>query len=180
MALEGAREELKSQIKLENAEIQYRTSLRETITALDGRESPKVSESSSAERVGFTTQKFEPSPLDELGRLVLEPDEFQSPQPKPTPVRSPEVVKFIEKELLGDRPKQMAGGAVPIVLRWLQNNLNDPYTMRILSWRLTKESYYGSPYWVVRVRLRAKNGFAAYVLTDYAFFIRRNKIIFRL
>lgn len=90
----------------------------------------------------------------------------------------PVVVKTSENAILGDKPVQSANGKVQIVMNWFQEYLHDPYSMKIVRWsKPEKENFAGEPYWVVRVRLRAKNSFGAYILNDYTFFIRRNKIV---
>jgi hypothetical protein len=131
---------------------------------------PKQSE---PPQIGFAEQKFEPSPLDELAKLELNTEETP-------PVR--EIRKIVtqeeENKLLGNKPAQLANGKVQIVTNWLQEYLNDPYSMKIVRWsKVEKEYVNGEPFWVVKVRFRAKNGFGAYILNDYVFFIRRNKIV---
>jgi hypothetical protein len=81
-------------------------------------------------------------------------------------------------ELIGPKPAQSANGTIPIVIKWFNDNLHDPYSARYVSWtKVRKGIYQGEPYWVVGVRLRAKNAFNAYRLSDYIFYIRRNRVV---
>jgi hypothetical protein len=121
---------------------------------------------SSAPPVGFVEQKFEPSPLDELSKIELSPAVSLTP-PKPKP-------RVADSTLIGQMPRQLADGRVPIVIHYLQENLNDPYSMKLLRWaRIQKVYRYEEPFWYVRLRMRAKNGFGAYILKEVGFYIRR-------
>jgi len=81
-------------------------------------------------------------------------------------------------ELIGPKPAQSANGAMPIVIKWFNDYLHDPYSARYVSWtKVRKGLHDGEPYWIVAVRLRAKNAFNAYRLSDYIFYIRRNRIV---
>ena len=123
-------------------------------------------------QIGFRQQGFDPSPLDPLSKLVFTEDE------KKVPGGSLGRSKQLEDALLGSKPIQLANGSVPIVMKWFQENLHDPYSMRIVRWsKVGRRTFPDEPSWVVRVRLRAKNSFGAYVLNDYTFLIRRNKIV---
>jgi hypothetical protein len=120
-------------------------------------------------QIGFRQQGFDPSPLDPLSKLVLTEDEKKVPGGS----RS----KQLEDALLGSKPIQLTNGSVPIVMKWFQENLHDPYSMRIVRWsKVERRTFPDEPYWVVRVRLRTKNAFGAYILNDYTFVIRRNRI----
>jgi LysM repeat protein len=81
-------------------------------------------------------------------------------------------------ELIGPKPAQSANGTMPIVLKWFNDYLHDPYSARYVSWtRVRKGLHDGEPYWIVAVRIRAKNAFNAYRLSDYIFYIRRNRVV---
>jgi hypothetical protein len=125
---------------------------------------------SSTPSVGFVEQKFEPSPLDELSKIESSP--ASSPTlPKPNP-------RIADSTLIGQMPHQLADGRVPIVIRYLQDNLNDPYSMKLLRWAKIQKVYrYEQPFWYVRLRMRAKNGFGAYILKEVGFYIRRNRVV---
>jgi LysM repeat protein len=80
--------------------------------------------------------------------------------------------------LRGPKPAQLPNGTVPLVLKWFQESLHDPYSARYVSWSKLEKYYWASaPCWVVSVRIRAKNAFGAYVLSDNTFYIRQNRII---
>jgi hypothetical protein len=107
---------------------------------------------------GFRAQKFEPSPSDKLS--------------KPN-ARIP-----VSDSLIGQMPHQLADGRVPIVIQYLEENLNDPYSMKLIRWSTIQKVYrHDKPYWYVRLRLRAKNGFGAYILKEAGFYLRQNKVV---
>lgn len=69
--------------------------------------------------------------------------------------------------LLGSKPARQANGGVQIVMSWFQENLHDPYSARFVRWSRVEKSFFDDePYWKVSVRVRAKNAFGAYVLSD--------------
>jgi LysM repeat protein len=83
-----------------------------------------------------------------------------------------------EDVMRGPRPTQLANGTVPLVLKWFQESLHDPYSARYVHWsKVEKYSWASQPCWVVSVRIRAKNAFGAYVLSDNRFYIRQNRIV---
>lgn len=80
---------------------------------------------------------------------------------------------------VGPIPSQLANGLVPAVVRYLNENLNDPYSMKLLKWSKLRIVYkYNQPFWYVTLRLRAKNGFGAYILKEAGFYLRNNKVVF--
>ena len=85
-----------------------------------------------------------------------------------------------DSSALGQIPHQLADGRVPTVVRYLEDNLNDPYSMKLLKWSRIRKVYLANrqPYWYVTLRLRAKNGFGAYILKEAGFYLRYNKVIF--
>jgi len=110
---------------------------------------------------GFRNQIFVANQNDELSKLLLTGK--QSPKPPS----------------IGPRPSQLANGQVPVVIRYLNDNLNDPYSMKLLKWSKLHIIYkYNMPFWYVSVRLRAKNGFGAYILKEAGFYLKNNKVIF--
>lgn len=82
-----------------------------------------------------------------------------------------------EAQLIGPKPVQSKDGKIGIILKYFDEVLNDPYSMRIVSWsEITKISLSDGPYWRVFVKYRAKNTFGAYVLSESVFYIRKGKI----
>jgi hypothetical protein len=81
---------------------------------------------------------------------------------------------------VGQIPHQLPDGRVPTVVRYLEDNLNDPYSMKLLKWSRVRKVYLANrqPYWYVTLRLRAKNGFGAYILKEAGFYLRHNKVVF--
>lgn len=84
-----------------------------------------------------------------------------------------------EEALLGPKPENSSlDGRVDIVNDYLRRNLNDYSSSEFVSWSpasIFRDST--GPYWVVRLRLRAKNGFGAFVLRDTYYFIRNGTVI---
>jgi len=85
-----------------------------------------------------------------------------------------------DSSAIGQIPNQLADGRVPTVVRYLEANLNDPYSMKLLRWSRVRKVYLANrePYWYVTLRLRAKNGFGAYILKEAGFYLRHNKVVF--
>lgn len=81
--------------------------------------------------------------------------------------------------MAGPIPAQLANGKVPAVIRYLNDNLNDPYSMKFLKWSKLRIVYrYNQPFWYVTLRLRAKNEYGAYILREAGFFLKNNKVVF--
>jgi hypothetical protein len=129
--------------------------------------------------VGFTEQDFERSPLDDLAKLELTPEEQQI-ENDPIIKRQYELVKVAvkPKPKLDTKPIQLKDGKVPIVIKYFNENLHDPYTMRFIRWSAIEQGIFGgAPCWKVTVKYRAKNVLGAYVLTEETFFIMNNKVV---
>jgi hypothetical protein len=79
----------------------------------------------------------------------------------------------------GPVPTQLANGQIPVVVRYLNDNLHDPYSMKLLKWSKPRIVYkYDQPFWYVTLRMRAKNGFGAYILREVGFYLKNNKVVF--
>ena len=84
----------------------------------------------------------------------------------------------IKEQNRGPKPTVDRHGRVPVVMKFFNEFLHDPYSLRIVRWSAVSESYaYDGAAWKVIVRFRAKNVFGAYVLSERAFYIRNNKIV---
>ena len=146
-------------------------------------DSTKQSESS---QTGFSNQTFEATEGEKLAQIEFTETKKVN-KPKPTnsnqqPSRSKNLAKnskpVAAKDGAGIKPQQKANGEVPIVMNWFQNNLNDPYSMKVVNWGKVLSIGSGADaQWFVIVKLRAKNLYGAYVLSQYIFFIRQNKIV---
>lgn len=81
--------------------------------------------------------------------------------------------------VLGPKPKNSEwDGRVDPVVDYLKNNLNDYDSSEFVEWSpVTKLEIKGEPFWVVRLKLRAKNAFGGYVLKNTFYFIRQNRVI---
>lgn len=81
--------------------------------------------------------------------------------------------------VLGPKPKNSEwDGRVDPVVRYLRRNLNDYDSSEFVEWSpVTKVEVKGEPFWAVRLKLRAKNAFGAYLLKDTYYFIRQNEVV---
>jgi hypothetical protein len=81
--------------------------------------------------------------------------------------------------VLGPKPKNSEwDGRVDPVVEYLKNNLNDYDSSEFVEWSpVTKLEVKGEPFWVVRLKLRAKNAFGGYVLKNTFYFIRQNRVV---
>jgi len=140
---------------------------------------------------GFSTQDWKPSPQDELSRLELSPE---SQPAKPTTSLTPGVVLVpvpgkrapgttysrpaYDDSSPGPKPTQAKDGKVAVVIDYFNATLDDPFSMKFDTWsRVIELSVGGLVYWAVTVKYRAKNTFAAYVLSETTFYIRNNRVV---
>jgi hypothetical protein len=81
--------------------------------------------------------------------------------------------------VLGPKPKNSEwDGRVDPVVEYLKNNLNDYDSSEFVEWSpVTKLEVKGEPFWVVRLKLRAKNAFGGYILKNTFYFIRQNRVV---
>lgn len=81
--------------------------------------------------------------------------------------------------VLGPKPTNSAyDGRVDPVVEYLKNNLNDYDSSEFVEWSaVTKLEVKGEPFWVVRLKLRAKNAFGGYILRNTFYFLRQNKVV---
>lgn len=84
-----------------------------------------------------------------------------------------------ERILLGPKPMQSGwDGDVLPVKQYLREVLNDYDSSEFVEWSPVSKIYQGKePYWGVRLRLRAKNGFGAYIVRDTYYYIRHNQVV---
>lgn len=80
---------------------------------------------------------------------------------------------------MGPKPKNSEwDGRVDAVVKYLRRNLNDYDSSEFVEWSpVTKLKVKGEPFWVVRLKLRAKNAFGGYILKDTFYFIRQNEVV---
>ncbi len=135
-------------------------------------------------QVGFSDQSFESVGTDELSlptsyKIPRQPKKQNTVITSVQQIPKYKIVKNSEsKDIAGTKPQQKANGEVAAVMNWFQNNLNDPYSMKIVNWGKVVKSGLGTEaYWAVMVKIRAKNQYGAYILSQYIFFIRQNKIV---
>jgi len=97
------------------------------------------------------------------------------------------IQKLIEKSaritaeilVLGPKPSNSEyDGRVDAVVEYLKNTLNDYDSSEFVEWsKVTKVQVKGEPFRAVRLKLRAKNAFGAYLLKNTYYFIRQNKVV---
>lgn len=103
----------------------------------------------------------------------IEPVEVRVISPSP-----PTESKLAPQVSIGTKPTLLKNGSVKVVVDYFNENLHDPYSMRIVRWSpIIQSSASGLPCWQVSVRYRAKNLMGAYKLSDRSFCIRNNKIV---
>ncbi len=81
--------------------------------------------------------------------------------------------------ILGQKPTNSAyDGNVAPAQEYLKQALNDYSSSEYLGWTVVQKTYIGKePYWTTTVRIRAKNGFGAFVVNEYKFLIRNNQVV---
>ncbi|MBS1793372.1 MAG: zinc ribbon domain-containing protein [Acidobacteria bacterium] len=84
-----------------------------------------------------------------------------------------------ERLVLGPKPENSAyDGSVQPAENYLKQTLNDYSSSEYLGWTVVKKVYIGKePYWGTSVKIRAKNGFGAYVINQIVFLIRNNQVV---
>ena len=84
-----------------------------------------------------------------------------------------------DKTILGPKPDDSGWkGKVRCVDQYLKANLNDYDSSEYLEWSpVTRVEIKGEPYWAVRLKLRATNGFGAKILKEPIFLIRQNAVV---
>jgi hypothetical protein len=84
-----------------------------------------------------------------------------------------------DRTLIGPKPDDRGWkGKVFCVDRYLKANLNDYESAEYLEWSpVTSIEVKGEPYWAVRLKLRAANGFGAKILKEPIFLIRQNAVV---
>jgi hypothetical protein len=84
-----------------------------------------------------------------------------------------------ERVVMGEKPAQSSfDGDVGPVKEYLKEALNDYDSSEFVEWSPVTKVYLGKePYWGVRLKLRAKNAFGAYILRDTYYFMRNNKVV---
>lgn len=74
-------------------------------------------------------------------------------------------------------PKVLADGSLMEVRDYLRSTMNDYDSSEFMGWTpLTILFRDGRPYWVIRLKMRAKNAFGAYVIDDSIYFIRNGTV----
>lgn len=84
-----------------------------------------------------------------------------------------------EELVLGPKPENSGwNGKVHCVDSYLKSTLNDYDSSEYLEWSpVTRVELKGEPFWAVKLKLRAKNAFGAYIVKDVGFFIRQNEVV---
>lgn len=81
--------------------------------------------------------------------------------------------------VLGAKPENSAwDGSVRPAENYLKQTLNDYSSSEYVSWSPVTKIYIGKePYWATKVKLRAKNGFGAFIVKDIVFLIRNGQVV---
>ncbi|MCC7307576.1 MAG: LysM peptidoglycan-binding domain-containing protein [Acidobacteria bacterium] len=117
-----------------------------------------------------------PTDNSSIGPRYAKP-QWIPPLPKPVWDISPGPTQARETSP-GPKPVQRKNGSVRAVVAYLNEVLDDPYSMRIAKWgNLYLSRALGLPVWAVRVKFRAKNRFGAYALSERIFYIRDEKVL---
>jgi LysM repeat protein len=120
--------------------------------------------------VGFTEQKYEPSPLDELSKLEINEEELNINLNTSIIIKNP---------LPAGTEPVFNNGKVQSIIKYIYDTFHNPYTVKYLNWSKPYLIQIGDKlYWTVSVKLRAKNLFNAYVLQVINFYIQNGKVIF--
>jgi hypothetical protein len=89
------------------------------------------------------------------------------------------VYTITERAVIGAKPVNNGfDGGVSAVKSYLSATLNDYDSSEFLEWSdVTKVYVRKEPFWAVRLKLRAKNAFGAYIVKDVVFYIRQNQVV---
>lgn len=80
------------------------------------------------------------------------------------------------RKVIGEPPTAEGGLAVR---KYLRQVLNDYNSSEFVEWSgVGKTTVKNEPYWVIKLRLRAKNAFGAYILKTVIFYIRNDQVVF--
>jgi LysM repeat protein len=124
-------------------------------------------------QMGFKDQKILVSPLDELAKLELTPEEAQQENSRPVYSRPISTAKPAD-----EKPVQQNDGKVQAVMDYFNENFHDPYSMRFVRWSPVTFARVGSrTFWTVTVKFRAKNTLGAYILAEETYYIHNGKVI---
>lgn len=84
-----------------------------------------------------------------------------------------------ERAVIGAKPISNGfDGSVSAVKSYLSATLNDYDNSEFLEWSDVAKVYVRKePFWAVRLKLRAKNAFGAYIVKDAVFYIRQNQVV---
>ena len=109
---------------------------------------------------------------------VLPQDNGVLLRPIPTIPLNERLPRNTPLSLLGNKPVQMINGRVKAVMDYINEYFNDPYSVRFVRWSKVEQGIYqGTSYWSVQVKLRAKNAFNAYILSETIYYIKNNKVV---
>jgi hypothetical protein len=117
--------------------------------------------------------------VDMLSGIPKPAKEYKEAQSLLEPTRKRWARLAAEEIVLGPKPENAGwNGKVYCVDRYLKRTLNDYDSSEYLEWSpVTRMDVKGEPYWAVRLKLRAKNAFGAFIVKDVVFFIRQNEVV---
>lgn len=117
--------------------------------------------------------------VDMLGTIPKEAKEYKAAQPLLEKTRKRWARLAAEELVLGPKPENSGwNGKVHCVDLYLKKTLNDYGSSEYLEWSpVVRVDVKGEPYWSVKLKLRAKNAFGAYIVKDVLFLIRQNEVV---
>jgi hypothetical protein len=117
--------------------------------------------------------------MDMLRTIAKDAKEYKEAQPLLDKTTKRWARLAAEELVLGPKPENSAwDGRVECADRYLRTALNDYDSSEYLEWsKVTQVDLKGEPYWAVKLKLRAKNAFGAYIVKDVIFFIRQNEVV---
>jgi hypothetical protein len=117
--------------------------------------------------------------VDMLSNIPKGAKEYKEAQSLLEPTRKRWARLAAEEIVLGPKPENAGwNGKVYCVDHYLKRTLNDYDSAEYLEWSpVTRMDVKGEPYWVVRLKLRAKNSFGAFIVKDVVFLIRQNEVV---
>lgn len=88
-----------------------------------------------------------------------------------------EILQF--QATMGPKPETLADGSVMAVRDYLRANLNDYSSSEFVAWSPVRIVFIDKhePYWEVVLKLRAKNGFGAYMLRTTTYYIHQGRVV---
>lgn len=117
--------------------------------------------------------------VNELGTVEKDSKDYKAAQALKSKIEKLHLAILAQQNLAGPKPKNSDfDGSVDAVRDFLRSNLNDYSSSEFVEWSPVIGTYLdGKPYWLVRLKLRAKNGFGALILRDTYYYIQNGRVV---